>query len=108
MAGASGWRYSTVSVTFWNDLKVRDWTDDDRLVALYLLTNPHRSGEGFYHLPLGTAADDLGWPLDRVREALARLQVADFAEVDERARLVLVVKALKWVPAIRGKNSIPG
>lgn len=108
MAGASGWRYATVSLTFWHDLKVRAWSDDGRMLALYLLTNPHRSGEGFYHLPLRLAADDLRWDDERFATALAELRADDFVDVDEIARLVLVVKALKYQPDIRGKASVKG
>jgi hypothetical protein len=108
MAGASGWRYATVSLTFWNDLAVRAWSDDARMLALYLLTNPHRSGEGFYHLPPRLAADDLGWNDARFADALAELRADDFVDVDEKARLVLIVKALKYQPPIHGPKSIQG
>jgi hypothetical protein len=108
MAGASGWRYATVSLTFWNDLAVRSWSNDGRLLALYLLTNPHRSGEGYYHLPLRLAADDLGWLDGRFDAAMAELQADDFVDVDEAARLVLIVKALKYQPHIGGNPSLRG
>lgn len=108
MAGASGWRYATVSLTFWNDLAVRAWSDDGRTLALYLLTNPHRTGEGYYHLPLRLAADDLGWDDARFADALAELRADDFVDVDETPRLVLIVKALKYQPTISGPSSLRG
>lgn len=108
MTAASGWRSAPVSLTFWNDLKVRGWTDDQRLAALYLLTNPHCTGEGFYHLPLELAAGDLQWPMDRFRCALGVLVSDDFVDVDERARLVLIVKALKHAHPIKGAPSLRG
>lgn len=108
MAGASGWRFSTVSLTFWNDPDVRAWSEDGRMLALYLLTNPHRSGEGFFHLPLRLAADDLAWSDERLALRLEELRAADFVDVDEAARLVLIVKALKYQPDIRGPASLKG
>lgn len=108
MAGGSGWRYATVSLTFWNDTKVRGWSDDGQKLALYLLTNPHRSGEGFFHLPMGLAVDDLGWERGRLDATMAELVESGFVEVDEAARLVLIVKALKYAPTIKGPPSITG
>ena len=100
-------RYGTVSLTFWNDVKVRGWTDDGRVLALYILTCPHRSFEGFYHLPLVLAASDLEWSDGRLRTALDELVSTDFCDVDEQARVVFIVKALKH-QQIRGRFSIQG
>lgn len=108
IAGSAGWRFNPVSVTFWDDLKVRAWTEDGQRLALYLLTNSKCSGEGFYHLPLGLAADDLSWPLERLRAALDELVATDFVDVDEPARLVLIVKALKYRPDVRGPGATKG
>lgn len=108
MAGASGWRYNTVSVTFWDDTKVRSWSEDGQRLALYLLTNGRRAGEGFYHLPLGLAADDLSWPRERLSVALEELTDTDFVDVDQGARLVFIVKGLKYQPDIRGAASLKG
>ena len=108
MGGATGWRYNTVSVTFWDDTKVRSWSEDGQRLALYLLTNGKRSSEGFYHLPLGLAADDLSWPLERLSAALAELTATDFVDVDQDARLVLIVKGLKYAPHIAGRAPTKG
>lgn len=108
MSDQGGWRYSTVSLSFWNDLAVRSWSDDGRVLALYLLTCPHRSGEGYFHLPLVLAADDLGWQRERLDAALGELRHSDFVDVDSQPRLVMIVKALKYQPAIRGASSLKG
>ena len=100
-------RYGTVSLTFWNDVKVRGWTDDGRVLALYLMTCPHRSFEGFYHLPLALASSDLGWSSERLTVALDELVSTDFCDADEPARVVFIVKALKY-QQIRGRFSIQG
>lgn len=93
-------RYYRVSPRFWTD---HAWSDDARLLALYLLTCPHRTTEGLYRLPLAYARDDLGWspqPLgkglpERLRQALAELLASDFCSYDDTAQVVLIHKALK-------------
>lgn len=95
MAANAGWQ-NTVSPTYWNDQKVRAWHEDGRALALYLLTCPSATGEGFYHLPLGLAAEDLQWPSERLQDALDELVATDFADYDEGPRVVLVVKGLKY------------
>lgn len=100
-------RYGVVSLTFWNDVKVRSWSDDGRTLALYLLTCPSRSFEGFFHLPLALAASDLGWDMERFRSALDELISTDFCDVDEDARAVLIVKRLKY-QKVSGEKSIRG
>lgn len=92
----SGWRYNAVSNTFWDDDKVRAWPEDARSLALYLLTSEHRNAEGFYRLSMATAADDLQWDVERVKAAMKDVVASGFAEYDDRARVVLVMKALKY------------
>lgn len=104
----AGWFYNAVSSTFWDDVKVRAWSEDGRMLALYLLTCPQRVTEGFYRLSVVQATDDLGWPAERFQGAMRELIDTDFADYDEEARLVLVVRALKYGPPIRGPKSTKG
>ena len=107
MPPASGWRYNPVASTFHNDTKVRAWPEDARALALYLLTNEHRTQEGFYRLAKATIADEIQWQPERLEAALARVQRDGFARYDEVARIVLVRKALKY-HAPHGPKSIKG
>jgi hypothetical protein len=105
---APGWSYNTVDVSFWDDEKVRSWTDDGRTLAIYLLTCSHRTAEGFYRLPATVALDDLKWQRDRWDAAVAELAETDFADYDAGPRLVLVRKGLKYHAPIHGPKSIKG
>jgi hypothetical protein len=86
--------YFRVGPPIWNKPR----TDDQRLMAFYLLTNSHRITEGLYRLPLSFAVEDMGWEPARVREAVADLEAEDFANYDHHAKVVLIVKALAWQP----------
>lgn len=87
-------RYYKVGPAFWTDHAA--WTDDERLLGLYVLTCPHRSTEGLFRLPVAYMAADLRWQEKRVRRALATLVAHDFIAYDDQAGVVLIVKALKW------------
>lgn len=89
-------RYYRLSPKFWSDPMVLAWDDDTRLVALYLLTCPHRTTEGLFRLPRLYAVADLGWTAERFDQAFQNLLRDGFAEWDESAQVVLIVKALVW------------
>jgi hypothetical protein len=84
-------RYHRVLTSIWDE----PWTDDVRLVALYLLSNRHRTTEGIYRLPLSYAAEDLGWPTERLGDALKSLIDDEFVRYDPQAKVVLIRNALK-------------
>lgn len=88
--------FFAVAPTFWDDLKVRGLPEDGRTLALYLLTCPEQSTEGFYRLPAVAAARHLQWEPTRVLDAFRELGAVDFARYDEHAEAVLVIKALKY------------
>lgn len=85
--------YSRVSGRFWIDTK--GWGDRNQLVALYLLTNTHRSMEGLYHLPLGYLCADLAITSKQATEALRFIQEQDLIAYDAEAEVVFIRKALK-------------
>ena len=91
-----GGRYAKISARFWRDERVARWTDDIRLLALYLLSCPHRNATGYYYLPLEYVVADLGWPAKRVRKSFDGLISDGFVAYDEKLRIVLVRRALKY------------
>jgi ribosomal protein S27AE len=84
--------YFRVSPRIWNE----EWGDDERLLAFYVLTCEHRLTEGLYRLPKGYILSDLGWSPERLEGPFAKLLADGFIEYDEKARVILVVKALKY------------
>lgn len=87
-------RYWRVSPKFWTDAE--EWSDDTRLLALYVLTCEHRTTEGLFRLPLKYMAADLGWSVERVSEAFAQLLKEGFVQHDPDRSLVLIVNAMKY------------
>lgn len=89
-------RYFRISPRFWSRAEQKDWTDDMKMLALYLLTCPHRTTEGLYRLPKQYAQADLEWSPERFGEPFAQLLEDGFCDYDEQAQVVLIRGALKY------------
>jgi len=72
------------------------WPDPLKLFALYILTNKHRTLEGFFVLPPEYMAADLRWPVRRVKTMLAELEKVEFIRFDLRTNLLLIRNALRY------------
>lgn len=88
--------YGRVYTSFWQSPEVRGMSEDARTLAFYLLTCPHANLIGCFRLPNAYAADDLQWPIERVREGFALLLASGFASRDEGTQWVLIPKYIKW------------
>jgi hypothetical protein len=88
--------YGRVYTSFWQSPEVRAMSEDARTLAFYLLTCPHANLIGCFRLPNAYAADDLQWPIERVREGFAELLASGFASRDEATQWVLIPKYIKW------------
>lgn len=99
--------YFQVSPLFWSDPQVRAWDDSTKLLALYLLTCPHRSLEGMFRLPLQYAEIDLKWPERKLSKHFSALQAEGFVQYDPDAQVVLLAKSLKY-HSPRGPKQIKG
>lgn len=89
-------RYYRVSPRFWSRAEQKGWSDDAKLLALYLLTGPHRTTEGLYRLPKKYAQADLEWSRERFDQPLAELIHDGFCDYDEDAQVVLVSGAMRY------------
>lgn len=49
-----------ICTKFWTDAKVQQLTPTEKLIFLYLITNPHTHLSGLYYLPLSLASEELG------------------------------------------------
>lgn len=107
------WTYNQIAGTFWQDRKIRSLSPDGRTLALYLLTCPDRSAEGFFTLPAVMPANHLLWQKERLDGAWADIgrelgkDGEPFALYDSDAEVVLICKALKYHPP-KGIKSIRG
>jgi hypothetical protein len=89
---ASEHPYFRVSPRVWDE----HWSEDARVLWLYLLTNRHRLAEGLYRLPKGYIETDLGWSGQRLAKPFAELLADGCVRYDENASVVLLVGALAY------------
>lgn len=65
--------YRTISVTFWTDPKVVDFSAEDRYMMLYLLTNPHANITGCFEVNFRQMAFEMGHSTESVICIIERL-----------------------------------
>lgn len=88
--------YGKVYAGFWTDEKMVEAPDDAKIVALYLLTGPHRNLIGCFRCPIEYIVGDLRWPIDRVSIALLALSRMGFLVRDDRSGWTLICNQLKY------------
>lgn len=89
-------KYFRVSGRFWFDERAAKWPDDLKLFALYLLTNPHRTMEGIFVLPVPYMAADLRWPTKKIDHLMTALRDEEFISYDLDTSTILIRNALKY------------
>lgn len=107
MAKDAKYRYYRISPRIWAHALQHQWSADTQILALYLLTSPHRNIAGLYRLPKAYLVEDLGWTMERLTQPLAELLGEGFVEYDEDARVILIVKSLEY-DAPANENQVTG
>lgn len=75
---------------------MRRSSEDARVLALYLVTCPHRTAEGLFSMRLAYAAADLQWLPERLTEPLAELVEIGFIGWEPDDEVMLLRSALKY------------
>jgi len=88
--------YTKIDDLFWKDTKMKARSDDAKMVFFYLLTCPHRTMIGMFHLPIGYASADMGWKPERFTKGFEELFRNGFINRDLSAEVVLIKNYLKY------------
>ncbi len=89
-------RYYRIAPKIWRHAMLHRWTTETTLLAIYLLTSPHRNAAGLYVMPRSYMLADLGYPEDVLDNALDTLIAEDVVRYDTAAQVVLLVKGLAY------------
>lgn len=103
--------YSTVKRRLWADVRSRSLSCPEpnaRDLFLYLLTTPAATQiPGLLAIGEAVIADDLDWPVEGVRAAMAELVAAGMVKHDRTARLIWLPNAMKHNPP-RSPDNVKG
>lgn len=82
--------YGKIETGFWLNPKVKQLSEDGRILLLYIYSCPHGNSIGCFVLHDGYIAADLGWKMERVAERVTELANNGFIARDEESNLMLV------------------
>lgn len=88
--------YGKVYTAFWTSEDVLAMSEDERTLALYLLTCPHGNMLGCFRLPNAYASDDLKWDMERVSKGFNGLVAKGYIYRCERSFWLVIKRYLKW------------
>jgi len=84
--------YRTVDAAFWSDPKINSLDPKGKLLALYLVTNPHSHVGGIYYLPEPVVMHETGLSKRELDTLWDTLSGAGFSRIDKKTSVVWVRK----------------
>lgn len=89
--------YRNIQMSFWTDAKIADtFTPDEKLMYLYLLTNPHTNLCGCYEISIRQIAFELGYESKQVEILIKSLQEKRVISYSLESREILLVNWHKY------------
>lgn len=92
-------KYRKIDTRIWGDEKFRLFSDDGKLAFLFLLTHPGLTALGAMRGTLSGLAAELGWPVKRLRVALAPAIERGMVEINEAASYIALPNFMRFNPA---------
>ena len=87
--------YKKVDEVFWTDPEVQCLQPNEKLLFLYLITNPHTHYSGIYYLPTSFILEETGIQGNPIKKALTTLEGGNFIEYDSQKKIVWVKQMAK-------------
>jgi len=89
--------YRNIQMSFWTDSKIlSEFSPEEKLMYLYLMTNPHTNLCGCYEIDPKLIAFETGFSDDTAKDLLKRLSEHGVIEYSEETREILIVKWYKY------------
>lgn len=98
--------YGAVNTRFWLWAQESSLSDAQKVIALYILTNPHGNSLGCFRLPASYAAEDTGYSPEQVEKEYRFLIEKGFISYCSSTKYILIKKYLKWNPIQNKKHGI--
>jgi hypothetical protein len=88
--------YNKIPNDFWYKEFLLDCDDKGKLLAMYLLTSPHRISEGLYRLPKNYICADLEWQPKDLDKAFTKLLELGFIKYDHHHKIILIPEVVAY------------
>jgi len=91
--------YAKIAPQFWigpTGKKIRKLGSQAQVVAMYLMSSPHATMIGLYHLPIAYISADTGSPFEGACKAVKSLIEVGFCGYDEEAEVVWVYEMARF------------
>ena len=88
--------YRTVDIRLWTDPKVHSLPPREKLLFLYLLTNPHTDLSGLYYLPLSLVIYETGLTRQVICKGIDTLSDRTLIRYDRQTDTIWVVNMLRY------------
>ena len=88
--------YRTIDAAFWSDPAISGLKPNAKLLALYLVTNPHSHVGGIYYLPKSAIEEETGLAGRTLDTLCDTLSSAGFARFDKKTRVVWVRNMFRY------------
>ncbi len=91
-------RYRKVSILIWNDQKFREFSDDSKLLFLFLVTHPFMTSIGGMRATWPGLGVELGWEPERTAKAFSEPFEKGMVWIDESASCLILPNFIKHNP----------
>ncbi|MBT9164689.1 MAG: hypothetical protein DDT23_00693 [candidate division WS2 bacterium] len=88
--------FKQIHHTFWTDPKVKKLSVQEKLLFLYLITNPHSHYSGIYYLPLSLIQEETGLAKKDIQSIMNIFVKDDFIRYDKENNIIWVKNMLKY------------
>lgn len=89
--------YRNIQMSFWTDSKIaEEFSTDEKLLYLYLLTNPHTNLCGCYELGIRQMAFETGFQTAQAKKLLVQLEEKKVISYSEETKEVLLINWSKY------------
>lgn len=88
--------YRNIQMSFWTDSKIGDFSPDEKLMYLYLMTNPHTNLCGCYEITVRQIAFETGYTTEKAAELLKRLEEHGVIDYCNETHEVMIVNWYKY------------
>lgn len=87
--------YRQIQIDFWQDELITEFTPEDKLFYLYLMTNSKTNQCGIYRINKRIMAFDIGWNVDTIDKMLARFVSYGRIKYNEAENEIYIVNWIK-------------